>query len=75
MTKFQSIIYFVTISAPYTSDGHVPGFLEIGQDSMGTALRNADGIGYIADSRVWISAEVNKYVAVVGEKGPFAADF
>jgi hypothetical protein len=48
MTKFLSGIYFVTISAPDSSNGYIPSFFKVGEYGLSTSFRYSHGVGDIA---------------------------
>ena len=72
MAKLHTGVDSVAVASSDSQYGHIAHFFEVGQYSLGASLSNFNRLCNIANSSVWVSAQVYKHVTVVGEECPFA---
>lgn len=75
MAKLQTSIYLVTISASDSGNSYITRFFEIGENCLGTSFGDSNRVSDIANSRIRVTTEMDKDVAVIGKKGPLTTYF
>ena len=75
MAKLQTSIYLVAISASDSGNSYIARLFEIGENCLRTSLGDSNSVGDIANSRIRVTAEMNKNVAVSRKEGPLATNF
>ena len=75
MAKLQTSIYLVTISASDSGNGYITRLFEIGENRLGASFCDSNRVGDVANSRIRVTAEMDKNVAVIRKKGPLTTYF
>ena len=65
----------IQVAAPFLFVGEVPRRLELGDVPLGSALGDADAVGYVTQSDAGSLGDQDEHPGAVGEKGPCSRFF